>query len=213
MIASLWSFLGDLSTRLGEWAGNNWFLAVIAAIALADAVIPVVPSETALILAGVGVSTHAAEYPLWAAIAAGAVGAFLGDNIAYLIGRRFAGVFERRAARRPRFARRLRWAEQQIIRRGGPLLVTGRFIPGGRTLLTVTHGILRRPHLRFAMWVLVAATIWATFAAGLAYLVGKPLQDHHAAAFWLAFGVALAVNILIEVVRHRRNKRQQAQGA
>lgn len=211
MFAGPFSFIGDITDRLGGWASNWWFIAVVAGVALLDAIVPIVPSETALILAGVAVSTDAAPYRLWPVIVAGAAGAFVGDNLAYLIGRRFASAFERRAASHPRFATRLKWAESQIIRRGGPLLITARFIPGGRTVLTIASGITRQRHLRFAAWVLAAAVIWATFSAGLAYLVGRPFKDNHAAAFWMAFGTALAINLLIELIRHRRAAARRAE--
>lgn len=210
MIAGPFSFIGDITDRLGDWAANWWFIAIVVAIALLDAIFPVVPSETALILAGVAVSTDTAPYPLLVVIVAGAVGAFLGDNIAYLIGQRWANAFERRAETHPKFAKRLKWAETQIVRRGGPLLITARFIPGGRTILTIANGITRQKHGRFAAWVALAAVIWATFSAGLAYIVGRPFKDNHTAAFWVAFGTALTVNIVIEVIRHRRGKARGA---
>ncbi|MEI2704380.1 MAG: VTT domain-containing protein [Ilumatobacteraceae bacterium] len=118
---------------------------------------------------------------------------------------------KRRAASHPKFATRLKWAESQIIRRGGPLLITARFIPGGRTVLTIASGITRQRHLRFAAWVLAAAVIWATFSAGLAYVVGRPFKDNHAAAFWVAFGTALTINLVIELIRHRRNRARRAE--
>ena len=212
MIAGPFSFIGDITDRLGDWASNYWFLGVILLIALLDAVFPIVPSETALILGGVAVSTDQAPYGLWAVIVCGALGAFLGDNLAYLLGRRFAGWFERRADNSPKFDRRLRWAERQIVKRGGPMLITARFIPGGRTMLTIANGITRQPHGRFAAWVATAAVIWASFSAGLAYAVGRPFKDNHSAAFWVAFGTALAANILVEVVRHLRSKNRQEAG-
>jgi hypothetical protein len=59
-------------------------------------------------------------------------------------------------------------------------------------------------------WVALATTLWASYAAGLAFVVGKPFKDDHATAFWVAFGTALAVNVVIEIVRHRRAKRSSA---
>jgi membrane protein DedA with SNARE-associated domain len=197
----------DLTDRLDEWSGNYWFLAVIFTVALLDSVIPVVPSETAVIIGGVAVATGSAPYALWGVIAAGAFGAFLGDNMAYSIGHRWSGRFHGRAARKPKFASKLTWASSQISQRGGPLLITARFIPGGRTALTLSSGITRQRRVWFATWVAIAVTIWATFAAGLAYLVGQPFEDDHTKAFWVAFGTAIAVNVLIEVVRHFRNRR------
>lgn len=208
MLGVSFSWITDLTETLGDWASNYWFLVVIAVIAYLDSIIPVVPSETTLIIGGVAVSIGEAPYSLWMVIVCGAGGAFLGDATAYLIGRRFAGRFERRAARREKFRRRLDWAAEQIRVRGGLLLITARFIPGGRTILTVSSGVTRQPAGWFLRWVALAVVIWATYAAGLAYIVGKPFKDNHTAAFWVAFGTALGVNIVIEIVRHRRDKRR-----
>ncbi|MFN8021772.1 MAG: DedA family protein [Acidimicrobiales bacterium] len=208
MIAGAFSWITDLTDTLGDWASNWWFLGVVFVIAYLDSVVPVVPSETTVIIAGVAVSVGEAHYPLWLVIVCGATGAFCGDNTAYQIGRWFSPRFERRAERKPKFAARLRWAAEQIRDRGGLLLITARFIPGGRTVLTLSSGITRQPRVWFVTWVAIACTIWATYAAGLAYLVGQPFKDNHTAAFWVAFGTALGVNIVIEVVRHLRAKRR-----
>jgi membrane-associated protein len=198
----------DFFDRLEDWSGDWWFLLVIFVVAYLDSVVPIVPSETSVIIGGVAVSTGAADYHLLMVIAVGALGAFLGDNTAYLIGRRWAPRFERRAARKPKFAKRLAWADEQLQSRGGPLLITARFIPGGRTALTLASGITRQPHLWFVKWVAIAAVIWATYAAGLAFLVGQPFKDNHTAAFIVAFATALVVNVAIEVIRHIRHKRK-----
>ena len=208
MLAIGFSWISDITDTLGDWAANWWFLGVIFGIAFLDSIVPVVPSETTVIIGGVAVSIGEAPYLLWMVIVAGGVGAFLGDNAAYTIGRSFAPRLERRARRRPKFRARLDWAESQIKARGGLLLVTARFIPGGRTVLTVSSGITRQPRVWFMTWVAVACTIWASYAAGLAYVVGKPFENNHTAAFWVAFGTAMSVNVVIELVRHRRMKRQ-----
>jgi membrane-associated protein len=211
MLASAFSWISDLTDALGDWAGNWWFLGVVFGIALLDSVVPIVPSETTVIIAGVAVSVGETPYSLWMVIVAGAVGAFIGDNVAYSLGRAFAGPFERRAQRKPKFGARLEWAEDQIRARGGLLLITARFIPGGRTLLTLSCGITRQRRAWFMGWVAVAVVIWASYAAGLAYVVGKPFEDNHTAAFWTAFGTALGVNVIIELVRHRSQKRAAQQ--
>ncbi|MGA1075351.1 MAG: DedA family protein [Ilumatobacteraceae bacterium] len=100
---------------------------------------------------------------------------------------------------------RLEWADTQSARRGGPLLVTARFIPGGRTALTVSCGVTRQPHAWFVGWVLVAVSIWATYAAVLGYVFGETFD--HTTALILAFVAALAVNGAIELIRHLRARR------
>lgn len=209
LIGGVFSWIGDLTERLADWAGNWWFLAVIFIIALLDSVVPIVPSETTVIIGGVAVATGDAPYPLIAVIAAGAAGAFIGDNMAYSIGHHWSAAFERRAERTPKFAAKLTWARAQIHERGGLLLITARFIPGGRTALTLASGITRQPRAWFVRWTMIAAIIWATYAAGLARLVGEPFKDDHTKAFWIAFGTALGINVVIELVRHIRGKHSQ----
>lgn len=207
-MSDFFSWLTEITDTLGDWSSNWWFLGAVFVIAFFDSIVPVVPSETTVIIAGVAVAIDEAPYSLWMVILCGATGAFLGDNTAYLIGRRFSGRFQRRAERNPAFGNRMRWAAEQIRARGGLLLITARFIPGGRTVLTLSSGITKQPRLWFAGWVAVACTIWATYAAGLARLIGEPLKDDHTMAFWVAFGTALAVNVAIELVRHRMSRRR-----
>jgi membrane protein DedA with SNARE-associated domain len=201
------NIITELTDKLGDWASNWWFLGVIFVIAYLDSLVPIVPSETSVIVGGVAVGLGDADYSIWMVIVAGAVGAFLGDNSSYAVGRRFAPRFERRAARVPKFAEKLRWADRQIETRGGLLLITARFIPGGRTLLTLASGITRQSRRWFVAWIGVAVVLWATYAALLGRLGGETFKDDHTKAFWFAFGLALSVTLLIEVVRHLLKKR------
>src|SRR3954462_5915569 len=108
IITDLTSWLEDVSS---EW----WFLLVIIAVAYLDSVVPLVPSETAVILGGVAAGSG--DQRLLLVIAAGAAGAFLGDNTAYLIGRQFSDWFERRAETHEKTGKRLTWAHDQIQKR------------------------------------------------------------------------------------------------
>lgn len=200
MIANI---LTDLTGWLNDVAANWWFLLIVFAIAFLDSVIPIVPSETTVILGGVAAGQG--DQSLLLVIAAGALGAFLGDNTAYSIGRRFSPWINRRAERSEKTAQRLDWASTQIRRRGGPLLVTARFIPGGRTALTITSGLTRQPRAWFCGWIALAVIIWATYAAGLGFVFGNRFKDNHTLAFLLAFGTALAITVGIEVIRHFRS--------
>ena len=202
--ALLANIVTDASDWLADFSSNWYFLAIIFAVAYLDSVVPIVPSETMVIIGGVAAGRG--DQLLIAVIAAGAVGAFLGDTTAYLIGNRMTGFIERRAADRPKLRRRLDWASEQIQIRGGLLLITARFIPGGRTALTITSGITAQPRGWFMGWVAVAGLIWASYAALLGYVGGQAFQDNHTLAFLVAFGAALAVTVLIEAIRHFRNR-------
>src|SRR5680860_811793 len=157
LAAVLANVLTDASDWLADFSSNWYFLAIIFGVAFFDSVVPIVPSEMMVIIGGVAAGRG--DQWLLAVIAVGALGAFLGDNTAYLLGRRMSGFIQRRASARPRLQRQLFWANEQIRVRGGLLLVTARFIPGGRTALTVTSGITRQPRAWFMGWVALAVAI------------------------------------------------------
>jgi membrane-associated protein len=203
--------VSDLSDWLDDISGHWWFLLVIFVIAFFDSVVPIVPSETTVIIGGVAAGLG--NQPLALVITAGAAGAFLGDNTAYLLGRRMSGAIGRWAARKPKRQARLDWANNQIRQRGGLLLITARFIPGGRTALTVSSGITHQPRAWFAAWVAVAAVIWATYAALLGFMGGKTFEDDHTKAFLLAFAAAISMTVAIEIFRHTRAKRTSRRDA
>jgi membrane-associated protein len=196
----------DLTDWLDHISSHWWFLVIIVVIAFLDSVIPVVPSETCVIIGGVAASQG--NQNLLIVIATAALGAFLGDNAAFLLGRRASARFQRRAELRPRFATKMAWAHQQINERGGLLLITARFIPGGRTALTLSCGITRQRRAWFIRWVIVATVIWASYAALLGRIGGEAFKDDHTKAFLMAFGLAIATNIFIEVTRHQLKRRR-----
>ncbi len=206
MVGIVASIITDFTEWLDEFSANWWFLLIIFSVALLDSVLPIVPGETTVIAGGV--AAGAGNQTLALVIFAGAIGAFLGDNLAYAIGDKFEPRVRRWAAKKPNREMRLESAGLQIKKRGGLLLITARFIPGGRTILTVSSGITQQPRLWFAAWVAVAATIWATYAAGLGYLFGQAFEDNHSAAFWLAFGTALSITALVEMIRWVRDRRR-----
>jgi membrane protein DedA with SNARE-associated domain len=194
----------DLTDWLSDFSANWWFLLIIFTIALLDSVIPIVPGETTVIVGGV--AAGAGDQTLALVILAGASGAFIGDNLAYTIGDKFGPRVHAWAERKPNRALRLESSRHQIRKRGGPLLITARFIPGGRTILTLSCGITHQPRRWFVTWVAIAAIIWATYAAVLGYLFGQAFEDDHALAFWLAFGTALGITALVEIIRWIRDR-------
>jgi membrane protein DedA with SNARE-associated domain len=190
-------------------SGSPWTYAFILGVAALDVVFPAVPSETSVILAGVLAASGDLE--LIGVIAAGAGGAFFGDNVAYWIGR-LAG--ERLASRffKGKRRKRLDWAEEQVEERGGYLIVVGRFIPGGRTAVTLACGFLEMTWLRFIAFDAVAGLLWASYAALLGYFGGKAFEEEPWKGFVLAFIIALVIAGGIEVYRWLKKRRVLARG-
>ncbi|MFV0526196.1 MAG: DedA family protein [Acidimicrobiales bacterium] len=197
--------LDNVLTWLDSFSGNPWFYLVIFLIATIDSFFPVVPSETTVILGGLAAGQG--DLNIGLVILVGAAGAFLGDGIAYGLGRRFGPTVSRWLFRGEKGPDRLRRAGDQIRKRGGLLLITARFIPGGRTALTFSCGLTRQPYLAwFVRWDAVAALLWAAYAGSLGYYFGDRFKDDHTTAFLYAFGTALSITVLIEAVRYARHK-------
>jgi len=184
------------------------YIIAIAVPAL-DAVFPVLPSETAII--ALGVATAGSTDPRIALlVACCAMGAFLGDNLSYLLGRRFGPWAERRFFPGGKGARRRAWAERSLERFGMQLIVICRFFPGGRTAVTLYCGLTGYSRRRFVFATAVAGSIWAVYSFFLGRLGGRAFEDRPWAGFAVAFGVTIAVSGLVEVIRRIRGSRERS---
>lgn len=176
-----------------------------------DAIFPVLPSETAII--ALGVATAGSTDPRIAVlVACAAAGAFIGDNLCYLLGRRFGPLVERRffAASKGKAARA--WAERSLARFGTQIIIVCRFIPGGRTAVTLTCGLTGYSRRRFVAATAVAGTIWALYAFFIGRIGGRAFADRPWAGLLIAFGAATAISLAVEGVRRVLRHRDQRGG-
>jgi membrane-associated protein len=168
-----------------------------------DVILPVLPSETAVIALGVATAGHS-DPRIAVLVALAAAGAFLGDNLGYLLGRRFGPQIQRRVFAGPRGERRRAWAEQALDRFGARIVIACRFLPGGRTAVTVTCGTVGYRRRRFVAATACGAVAWASYAFFIGRLGGKTFQDRPWLGLLLALGVALLLSVLTEILRRAR---------
>ena len=192
----------SLDSLLDLVSASPWTYAVILAVAALDVLVPLVPSETTVISAGV--LAGAGDLQLALVIAAGAAGAYTGDSSAYVLGRRFGPRLDRRVFRGAKGGLRRAWAERALERHGGPLIFGARFVPGGRTAVTVTAGLLRMRWARFAAFAAAAGLGWASYAALVGYLGGRAFEDNLLWGLLLGFGVAAGTYLAVAAVRKTR---------
>ena len=177
---------------------SGWAYAILFVLAFLDALIPIVPSETSVITAGVVAAAGDLSLPL--VIVFAAAGAFAGDNTAYWIGHRYGTRVEKRFFDGEKARERVAWAHGQIQERGGELIVIARFIPAGRTVVTLSCGTLGYPWRRFVLFDAIAASTWALYASLLGYVGGHTFESQPWKGLLLAFGIAFAVTGGIELV-------------
>jgi len=168
-----------------------------------DAILPVLPSETAVIALGVA-TAGSADPRIAVLVVLAAGGAFVGDNLAYLIGRRFGPAAQRRFFASERGERKLAWAARVLDRFGIWIIIACRFIPGGRTAVTLSCGLIGYRRRAFVAATAFAAGIWAAYAFFIGRLGGKAFEDRPWAGLLLALGAALVLSALVEVLRRTR---------
>jgi membrane-associated protein len=178
---------------------SPWVLVAVFAVAALDAILPFAPSETTVIAVGVGAAASGRPNVVLL-IAVAATGAYAGDRLSYLIGRRANGAVLARLGR-GRYGRVARdWAHRTMHRRGGLLIVFARYLPGGRSTTAITAGVVGYPVARFRWYTLLAVTLWATFAALLGYLGGAVFASNPLAGLLVAWAVAGLVMVAAAVL-------------
>jgi membrane-associated protein len=190
-------------------SGSPWTYLFLFGVAALDVLFPLVPSETSVILAGVLAGSGDLVLVLVIAFAAG--GAILGDNASYWIGRTLGERIVQRFFKGER-RKRIEWAGDQLEERGAYLIVVGRFIPGGRTAITLACGLLEMPWRKFIVYDVTAGLVWATYAAMLGYAGGKTFEENPLYGFVIAFVVALAITGGVEAYRWLRRRGELARG-
>jgi membrane-associated protein len=176
-----------------------------------DAVLPILPSEAAVVT--LGVATAGSYDPrLILLVILAACGACMGDNVCYVIGRYCGPWVDRRAFASERAARRRAWAQRTLERFGVLLIVLCRFIPGGRTVVTFTCGAVGYPWRRFFPVTILSGLAWATYAFAIGRVGGIAFADRPWLGLVLAFGIAASLSLVVELVRRILGMRRRLQG-
>ena len=186
--------------------GSPWLYLLVLGLTAADGVLPVMPGETVVIAAAAYAVTG--EPALLGLLAAAWAGALCGDLVSHQLGRG-AGPLARWFRRRRWGGALLGWAERELHARGGMLLVSARFIPGGRTATTLTSGIVRYPRPRFLGFAALAGLLWAVYYVGVGALGGMMFQDQPLLGVAMGIGAALLLGGAIELVRSVRGRRRE----
>jgi membrane-associated protein len=188
-----------------EVSGSAVTYLVVFVAAGADVFIPLIPSETIVIAAGVLAAQG--DLLIFAIVPAVALGAFVGDNLCYLLGMKIGDPIAKGLFRGAKGQARLRWAKHALRRRGTVLIAVGRFVPGGRTATTFAAGTLRMPYRSFLIADAFAAAIWAVYISMLGYLGGATFEDDPWLSLGATFACAMAIGLGFELWRRIQERR------
>ncbi|MGO4252287.1 DedA family protein [Paenarthrobacter sp. TAF1] len=147
-------------------------LAVVALIIFIESgvLFPFLPGDSLLFTAGLLHQQLNLTLPVLITVVA--VAAIAGDQVGYLLGRRFGRRWFSDDARVLKTAR-LTKAEEFFRLRGGPALLLARFVPVVRTFAPLSAGIARYDYKSFALWNVTGAILWATSVTLLGSWLGR----------------------------------------
>lgn len=189
-------------------AEGPWLYVVVILLVIADAFLVVLPSETAVVALGsLAFSTGAPNIAGLLAVAA--VGAVIGDNLCYLIGRSI-GTERFRWMRRPRIHAAFAYARRSLTRRPASVILTARYIPFARIAVNLTAGATGFSYRTYLPLTVVAGASWAVYNCFIGALFGAWLAAYPVVAVIVSVVVAVTLGILIDAVLGRVTRRRSA---
>lgn len=198
----------DWATEIVESIGL-WGVALLVAL---ESVVPPIPSEIVLLLAGFNVEQG--NFSFFGAVFASTIGSLIGALILYALG---AFVSEDRLTwllhKVGRFVgftkkdidRGFDWFE----RHGAKIVFFGRLLPLVRSVVSVPAGAARMPMGRFLLWTAVGSAIWNLVWVAIGRALGNQWEkaDVWAGTFQIVVLVLLALVAVAFIVRNLRRRR------
>jgi membrane-associated protein len=197
--------LDTLTALIEAGAAAAWVLPAVAVLAAVDALLPPVPSEGVVVaLAAIAV---AGDGPHLVPLAlAAALGAFAGDTVTFVVGRRF-GPGRLATARHHRVQRALAGAATTLEHRGAVVVLVARYVPLGRVAVNLTAGATGFAPRRFVGLAALGATTWAAWSVGIGALAGQWLGGNPLVGSAAGIAVALALGAAVDLLGRRLSAR------
>lgn len=192
---------------LGEWG--------VGAFTLAETVVPPIPSEVILPLAGY--LAKQGSLNLLLVFATSTLGAYLGALLLYLLGaklgleRSIRGLSKLPLVDREDFEHAAGW----FRRHGRSSIFFGRLLPGIRSLISLPAGAAAMPLGTFTLFTLAGSGLWNGALIGLGYLLGtqyKLIEEYSRFLNYAVYG-ALAIALVLLIIRRTKRARVQKKDA
>jgi membrane protein DedA with SNARE-associated domain len=184
---------------MGGWL--DWGYLGVFLLMVLENVIPPVPSEVIMGVGGIAAAQGKMNFALLVAV--GTLGCAIGNLFWWEVGRRYG--YERLKPMVDRWGRWLtmEWEDVERLRRffdrwGGVTVFVFRFMPLGRTVISIPAGLLHMPFWRFVAYTTAGSLVWNTILVGVGFWLGTTFEtiDH-----WIAPGVtAIVVLALVAYV-------------
>lgn len=187
-------------------ASSPLVLVVVLLLVVVDGFFPPIPSESVVVaLAAVGIATGLPNP--WLVFLVAALGSFLGDNVAFQIGRS-VGLDRFRWLRGPRIAAMREKARSGLERRPGVVILTARFIPVGRVIVNILAGASGFSRRRFIGLTAVSGIAWAAYSMLVGIVAGAWIRDNPLLGIGIAVGIALVIGAAVDAAGRWLSRRR-----
>jgi len=157
-------------------AADAWWMPLaVFLLCLIDGFFPVVPSES-LLVALASIYDQGKNINLVNLFFLAWFGAFIGDQVAYWLGRTI-GVTRFRWMRTRSVIRAIGGVRQTLHHSGALVVITARHIPGGRVAVNFIAGATRMKLIKFMSLDFISAAIWAAYSLAIGYFTAGWLDN------------------------------------
>ncbi|MEU4471670.1 DedA family protein [Micromonospora sp. NPDC023888] len=183
----------------------------VALLVALESIVPPIPSEIVLALAGF--LAHEGQFNVFLVVLAATVGSLVGALVLYWLG---AALGEERLKRwldhiplvdSDDLERADRWFE----RHGRWAVLIGRVVPVVRSLVSVPAGANRMPLGEFILLTTIGSGLWNGLIVGAGYALGSRWQDVERYSDWFNYAIVavFVVMVVMWVVRKLRRRRER----
>jgi membrane protein DedA with SNARE-associated domain len=190
-----------------DWVTNPIFISYwgIFFLMVLENVIPPVPSEVIMGLAGIAAADGRMDAVL--ATLVGTLGCIVGNLFWYEIGRRYGHQRLRPWIERWSRWLTIEWEEVEKLhgffaRHGGKTVFIFRFMPFGRTVISIPAGLMGMSFAKFVGFTAAGSLIWNALLVGTGYWLKTSFDaiDHYVGPIVTAFMVVLVLGYIYRVV-------------
>ncbi|RLP85099.1 DedA family protein [Micromonospora sp. CV4] len=183
----------------------------VALLVALESIVPPIPSEIVLALAGYLASEG--RFNVVLVVVAATVGSLVGALVLYWLG---AALGEERLKRwldRIPLVDRddLEKADEWFERHGRWAVLIGRVVPVVRSLVSVPAGANRMPLGEFILLTTIGSGVWNALIVGAGYALGSRWQDVERYSDWFNYGIVAVFVVMVAtwVIRKMRRRRER----
>jgi membrane-associated protein len=207
-----------LLDKLGIFVYLGLFLIVFAETGLAVGFF--LPGDSLLFTAGLFAKIYPDKMNVWLLMILLFIAAVVGDAVGYYSGRRFGKAIFKRPKSRFFNPNHLVKAHHFYEKYGGKTIIIARFVPIVRTFAPIVAGAADMTYRKFVVYNIFGGFLWVVSMVLSGYYLGDlveqafgiKLEDHIEKV--VLFIVFLSIlPMIIEYIKHRREKKQEIQSA